>query len=82
MNIVARHPTIRRDGILHFFLTSESAEVHARMKERYKNLLDEFVILPNKDEIEKQLNAMSCDVQGMKDELNKMLKSVQAIRYL
>lgn len=82
LNIISRHPVLRRDPIVLFFLTIEVHDFHIHMKDKFKNLLDEFVTNPDKNLVSELLNKSTGDVVGMKEELGRMLSSVITLRDL
>ena len=50
------------------------------LQEKFKNVLDEFVTNPDKSTIENELKMVSGDVNGMKQELVRMLNSASVLR--
>ncbi|KAF8789697.1 sorting nexin-8-like isoform X1 [Argiope bruennichi] len=42
LNLLARHPVISEDKILHFFLTFSGTDVQHKMKDHFRGVLDEF----------------------------------------
>lgn len=42
LNLVARHPVLSEDKILHFFLTFTGSDVQHRMKDHFRGVLDEY----------------------------------------
>ncbi|GIX72565.1 sorting nexin-8, partial [Caerostris extrusa] len=42
LNLLARHPVISEDKILHFFLTFSGTDVQHKMRDHFRGVLDEF----------------------------------------
>uniref|UniRef100_A0A2L2YED2 Sorting nexin-8-like n=1 Tax=Parasteatoda tepidariorum TaxID=114398 RepID=A0A2L2YED2_PARTP len=42
LNLLARHPVISEDKILHFFLTFSGTDLQHKMKDHFRGVLDEF----------------------------------------
>lgn len=80
LTLICRHPTLIRDDVVRYFFTTVGQDVGARIKEKYKNTLDEFTFHPQADTAGDLVTSQHrMKYERIKEQISLMLKIMNSL---